>query len=97
MLAVVRAALATLPPASAFIQVREKDLSGRDLHELVVAVVKLGAPVLVNDRVDVAIAARAAGVHLPENGMPIADARRVLGPDMVIGASAHSVVGAVEK
>lgn len=50
-----------------------------------------GAVLLVNDRVDVALAVDAAGVQLPAHGMPAAAARRVLGPAPIIGASVHSV------
>jgi thiamine-phosphate pyrophosphorylase len=44
---------------------------------------------LVNERIDVALAAGADGVHLPSNGIEPADARRLLGPDKLIGVSTH--------
>jgi thiamine-phosphate pyrophosphorylase len=82
----------------AIVQVREKQLDGRTLYELVRSIVAIvrprGGRVLVNDRVDVALAAGADGVHLPETGLPIADAR-ALAPGLLIGASRHSVEGAV--
>src|SRR5439155_20958069 len=71
------------------LQVREKDLEGADLLKLVREVMAWGAPVLVNDRVDVALAAGAAGVHLPERGLAVADARAVA-PGLVIGCSRHA-------
>jgi len=46
---------------------------------------------LVNDRVDVALALNADGVHLPSESMPVSVARRLLGPDRYIGVSAHRV------
>ncbi len=46
-----------------------------------------GAPFIVNDRVDVALASGAAGVHLGQQDMHVADARRLLGPDAIIGLS----------
>jgi len=52
-------------------------------------------PVLVSDRVDLALAAGAAGVNLPEAGLGVADARALLGPESLIGRSVHSVAGAV--
>jgi len=80
--------------APVLVQVREKDLSSRTLVALVRAIVALGAPVVVNDRVDVALAAGAAGVHLPESGFAVAEARRLLPPGALVGASVHDVAGA---
>ena len=53
------------------------------------ALAAFGTPLLVNDRCDVARVVRAAGVHLPEDGLPPAAARAVLGPDALIGRSVH--------
>ena len=76
------------------VQLREKDLGGRELLELAHAVKRLcdgyGADLFINDRVDVALAADAAGVHLAANSMPVEAARGLLGPDRRIGVSAHS-------
>ena len=59
------------------IQVREKDLDARELYELVCRIRDAAAgtttKVLVNDRLDIALAARIDGVHLPANGLPAAD------------------------
>lgn len=52
---------------------------------------RAGVLFLVNDRVDVALALDADGVHLGQDDMPVAVARRLLGPDKIIGVSAHSV------
>ncbi|HEX6925938.1 MAG TPA: thiamine phosphate synthase [Longimicrobiaceae bacterium] len=49
-----------------------------------------GSPLIVNDRADVAVAAGAAGVHLGARGLPPEDARRLLGPDRLLGASVHT-------
>jgi thiamine-phosphate pyrophosphorylase len=73
------------------IQVREKDLDGGPLLALVHEAMATGIRVMVNDRVDVALAAGAYGVHLPERGMAVADAR-ALGAT-VIGVSRHSLDG----
>jgi thiamine-phosphate pyrophosphorylase len=79
------------------VQVREKDLEGRGLRALVGAVLAAtsgtSARVLVNGRPDVAVAAGAAGVQLPEDGLPVADVKRAW-PGLVVGASRHSVDGA---
>jgi thiamine-phosphate pyrophosphorylase len=71
---------AAAPPGSVAVQIREKDLDGGPLLRLVGEIVEVarprGASVWVNDRLDVALAAGCDGVHLPEHGLSIADARR---------------------
>jgi thiamine-phosphate pyrophosphorylase len=74
------------------VQVREKDLDGGPLFALVRAALATGARVMVNDRVDVALAAGAYGVHLPERGMAIDDVRAIA-PSLAIGVSRHSIDG----
>src|SRR5512144_382493 len=76
------------PPGSVLIQVREKDLDGGPLLQLVRAAQRF-APVIVNDRIDIALAAGAIGVHLPENGFLVPDAR-ALAPLLVVGVSRHA-------
>jgi thiamine-phosphate pyrophosphorylase len=87
-------ALAGLPPGSAAVHLREKDLAGRELlalaRSLRAACHAAGQLLLVNDRVDVALAAGADGVHLPAAGIPPAEARRLLGPDRLLGVSCHT-------
>jgi len=77
------------------IQLREKDLSARDLYalgaRLQVALAPYGVPLLINDRLDVALALDAAGVHLACHSLPTAVARRVLGAGKLLGVSTHSV------
>jgi thiamine-phosphate pyrophosphorylase len=94
--AALRAAATVAPPGAVAVQLREKDLEGRELYELAGAVRELcsgfGAPLLVNDRIDVALAVKADGAHLPANSFALADARRLLGPSRLIGVSTHSVL-----
>lgn len=82
------------------VQLREKDLSARELFELAMDLRKLTekykAMLFINDRVDVAIAADADGVHLPESGMRPEDVRDIAGDRLLIGASAHTVKSAVK-
>ena len=88
------AALAGLPPGVAAIHLREKDLGGRELLALARALAAVCRArrqrLLVNDRVDVALAAGADGVHLPAAGVPPEDARRLVGVGALVGVSCHS-------
>ncbi len=91
LLAVVASALDAGLPA---VQLREKDLPGRPLLALAEALrtltARAGARLLVNDRVDVAIAADADGVHLGGSGMPVAVARSLLPAGALVGVSTHT-------
>ncbi|MDB4959063.1 MAG: thiamine-phosphate pyrophosphorylase, partial [Myxococcales bacterium] len=93
----IAAILGAVPRGSVLVQVREKDLDGAPLLSLVEQVIAVarpeGAPVFVNDRVDVALAAGADGVHLPESGLAIADARALIDAQsakLAIGCSRHA-------
>jgi thiamine-phosphate pyrophosphorylase len=97
----VLGALARDPsPIHAALQLREKDLGGRDLYQLAVTMraicTRHGARLLVNDRVDVAMAAGADGVHLPTDSIAIDEARRLVGPSRLIGVSTHSTAEAAD-
>ncbi len=76
------------------IQIRERDLPVRRLLALVEEAVKAAGAgptrILVNDRLDVAVAAGAAGVHLPAHGFPVDEVRRSY-PELLIGASTHNL------
>jgi thiamine-phosphate pyrophosphorylase len=95
---IAQAARAGVP----WIQIREKDLSGRALAEWVgdaLGRVTAGCRILVNDRLDVACALGAGGVHLGEGSLSVADARRLLrgrsqAKDFLVGASTHSLEAA---
>lgn len=82
-----------------YLQLREKDLTGRELYHLALDIKQVlppGTRLLINDRLDVALAAGADGVHLGENSLPPAVARRLLGPEKIMGVSVHSVTAARE-
>jgi thiamine-phosphate pyrophosphorylase len=79
---------------AAFIQVRERQLSDRALvafvRELVECTRDSDCRVMVNDRPDIAIAAGAAGVHLKERSLAVADVRRIVPGAFIVGRSVHT-------
>jgi len=83
-----------------FIQVREKDLATRPLLELTHSAVESArgssTRILVNDRLDVALAAGAGGVHLGSHSMPARAVRSIVPAGFLIGVSCHSVQDTVE-
>ncbi len=86
-------ALGGVPPGLVAVHLREKDLAGGALlalaRRLLPVVRRRGQALLVNDRLDVALAAGADGVHLPAAGLPPGAARALLGPGPLVGVSCH--------
>ena len=86
---------AVVAGGATLIQLRDKHGSTRRLIDetraIKAALGSSGVPVLVNDRVDVALAAGADGVHVGQDDMPAAEARRLLGPSAVIGLSVKTI------
>jgi thiamine-phosphate pyrophosphorylase len=104
LIAACEAALTAVRPGVVALQLREKDLPARELYELALRLreicTRAGAPLIVNDRVDVAIAADADGVHLPFDSIGVSMARKLLGRTRLIGVSSHSppdVAGAARE
>lgn len=81
------------------IQLREKDCSSREFYELGLRVKKIteryNAPLIINDRVDIALAVGAAGVHVGQGDLPCKVVREIVGPDMIVGVSAATLDEAV--
>jgi thiamine-phosphate pyrophosphorylase len=77
------------------IQIREKEMEGGRLAQRVREVIAIARPanvaVIVNDRVDIALAVSADGVHLGQHDLSIRDARRIAGRNLFIGASTHNL------
>ncbi|MBE3585433.1 MAG: thiamine phosphate synthase [Thermoanaerobacter sp.] len=94
---VVRAAI---EGGATVIQLREKDFTARQLvdagHQLRRLTREKGVTFIVNDRVDIALAVEADGVHLGQDDLPVGMARKILGPGKIIGVSTHSVEQAME-
>jgi len=82
------------------VQLRVKGVSDRSLYELgmrlVAACTARGATCLVNDRVDIALAVGAHGTHLGSDDLPVSAARRIAGPDHIIGGTAREALRAKE-
>lgn len=82
------------------VQLREKNRTTRDyvaLAEKVHALtVRYGVPLIIDDRVDVALAIDAEGVHVGADDLPVATARRLMGKDKIVGATAKTVTRAKE-
>lgn len=81
------------------VQLREKEISSLDFYVLASEMKKItdryGIPLIINDRIDIAMAVDAAGVHIGQKDIPADIARKVIGKDMLLGVSAASVVEAV--
>ncbi len=81
-------------------QLREKEKSTREYISLAEKVHKLtkkyNVPLIIDDRIDVALAMGAEGVHLGQSDMPISTARKILGDDFIIGATTKTVPQALE-
>jgi thiamine-phosphate pyrophosphorylase len=77
------------------IQLRERDLSARELMTLAREVQAVTdsrrSQLLINDRIDVALALKGVGVHLRSNSLPVSAARQLLGPRRLLGISVHTV------
>jgi len=82
------------------VQLREKDLSSRELYDLACRMRELttryGAKLLINDRLDIALAADADGVHLGESSIPVSRVRELVGERLIIGVSCHGLERALE-
>lgn len=77
------------------VQLREKDLNGKDFYDIALKVKeitsKYNIPLIINDRMDIALAVDAQGVHIGPDDIPIDIARKVLGPEKIIGYSASNI------
>jgi thiamine-phosphate pyrophosphorylase len=89
---------AALEAGVRLVQCREKDLEGGDLYQLARAFRErtraAGALLMVDDRVDIALAVGADGVHLGQSDLPVEAARRIA-PDLLLGASSHNLAEAL--
>ena len=89
-----------LTVAECTIQLRERDLSARELvalaREVQAVTVSHRSQLLINDRIDIALALEGVGVHLRSNSLPVSVARKLLGAQRLLGVSVHSVEEALD-
>lgn len=82
------------------IQLREKELPSLEFYNQAVAVKQVTEryhiPLIINDRIDIAMAVQAAGVHIGQHDLPAATVRKVIGENMLLGVSASSIVEAIQ-
>lgn len=82
------------------VQLREKDCTSREFYEVAKQVKAITdayeIPLLINDRLDIALAVGADGVHLGQTDIPVLVARDLLGPDKIVGATANTIEKAEE-
>lgn len=82
------------------VQLREKNISSLDFYNIgkkIKAVTdKYNVPLLINDRVDIAMAIDASGAHVGQDDLPCDVARRILGPDKILGISANTIPDALK-
>ncbi|SES70487.1 thiamine phosphate synthase [[Clostridium] polysaccharolyticum] len=76
------------------IQLREKACSAKEFYETAVSIKKIteryNVPLIINDRVDIALAVDAEGVHIGQSDLPAKEARRLLGEDKIVGVTAST-------
>lgn len=81
------------------LQLREKTATSREFYELALRVKeiarKVRVPLIINDRLDIALAVDADGLHVGQEDLPVEVARRLLGPDKILGATAATVADAL--
>ena len=80
---------------ASLIQLREKRMSALEFYEQAKAAQQSGVQLIINDRVDIALAVGAAGVHLGQDDLSPEAARKLLGPKAIIGYSTHNVAQAI--
>lgn len=91
----LKAVEAAVEGGASLIQLREKDSSSRNFYKLAVQMKELvnshGVPLIINDRLDIALAVNADGLHIGQDDIPLTVARAILGPGKIIGYSVSNL------
>ena len=94
-----RAVEAAISGGVTLVQLREKEIASREFYQIALALRALTArykvPLLINDRLDIALAVDADGIHIGREDLPLQAARKILGPGKIIGYSVSSIEEAV--
>lgn len=82
------------------VQLREKDCSSREFYDMGLKIRQItrayGVPLIINDRVDIALAVGADGVHIGQSDLDCTTVRRIVDKDMIIGVTAHNLAEAMQ-
>ncbi len=82
------------------VQLREKTASSREFYEMALRIKEITSachvPLIIDDRVDIMLAAGADGVHVGQSDLPAAEVRRLIGPDKILGVSAGTLEEAIK-
>lgn len=82
------------------VQLREKNKTKKELLHMAIELRQLtskyGVPFIVNDHIDIALAVDADGIHLGQDDLPLLEARKIMGPNKIIGISTHAIEEALE-
>ncbi|MDP4151856.1 MAG: thiamine phosphate synthase [Bacillota bacterium] len=77
------------------VQLREKDASSREFYDIAMNIKRVtdhfNVPLIINDRVDIALAMDAAGIHIGQGDLPAKSVRKIIGADKILGVSASSL------
>lgn len=80
---------------ASIVQLREKNMDGKDFYHKAVELKRyldnLSIPLIINDRVDIALAVNASGVHLGQSDIPLGAVKKMIPDSMIVGISAHTV------
>lgn len=82
------------------VQLREKDASSKEFYDIAMSLKKVtnkyNVPLIINDRLDIALAVDADGLHVGQEDLPCSVLRKILGPDKILGISANTIEDALE-
>ncbi|QGT98682.1 Thiamin-phosphate pyrophosphorylase [Candidatus Syntrophocurvum alkaliphilum] len=97
---IITAVLQAVKGGASLVQLREKDASSREFYNIATELKRhlsdLQVPLIINDRLDIALAVDADGLHIGQDDLPLTVARKILGENKVIGLSANTIEQAIE-
>lgn len=83
------------------VQIREKEKTGKEFYELAIELKKItekyNVPLIINDRIDIALAVDADGVHIGQKDLPVGIVRKIIGENKILGVSTATIQTAIES